>query len=561
MQKAVLSQIVSGLRDKTLTTCSKWASASVVLGKPFPGPLGYKYHPWTQGMMDSTASFNSGQKSAQMGYSIACLMWSLFQIAHHKESVMYLLPSKTPGATNFSATRFDPLLESSPKLASLFSDVKNVTIKRAGLATLYMLGANSRKDLKSSPTGKMVFDEFDEMPEENIPLAEARQDGQKNKQLWRISTPRYPGFGINSIYLESTQEHFFFPCPCCGKQIELNHDNLVCPAESIFDSLINDCHYICLECKNALTTPEDNHKDNVDAYAERKASLLKDGKWVVMGKPNPDHRGFYVNQFYSPTITPKEMGTMWLQSKVSKAKEQEYYNSKLGQAHEVEGARISDDQINKCQEKGFLRLDSSPTNTVITMGVDVGTWLHYEICAWKVPKWTNDLNTYSSCRVIAEGKLLTVMGFTNLDELMRQYQVNYCVIDANPEKTSSVAFAKRFWGFVSVCYYPNNMAGRSLTVDKTEGDFKVSVDRTYWLDIALGRFKTGTIDLPSDLSLEYRGHVKNIFRVYKEDANGHPIGMYLSKDDDHHAHARNYSEIALPLAASIVRNSDVGSFL
>jgi hypothetical protein len=561
MQKAVLSQIVEGLRSKTLTTCSKWASANVIMGKPFPGPLGYKFHPWTKDMMDSTASFNSGQKSAQMGYSVTCLMWSLFGIAFHKESVMYLLPSKTPDATNFSATRFDPILEASPKIAAMFSDVKNVSIKRAGLATLYMMGANSRKGVKSSPTGRMVFDEYDEMPDDIVALAEHRQDGQKNKQMWRISTPRYPGFGINVVYLESTQEHFFFPCPRCGKRIELGHDNLVVTAESIHDSEINNTYIKCLECQGALTTPEDNDKNNVDAYAERKADLLKDGKWAVTGKQDPDHRGFYINQLYSPTIRPVELAKIQLQARVNKAKEQEYYNSSLGQAHEVEGARILDSQIDACQIKNLPRLDKSPSNTIITMGVDVGTWLHYEICAWDIPAWTNDLNTYAKCRVIAEGKLLTVMGFTNLDELMRQYQVNHCVIDANPEKTSSIAFAKRFWGFVNVCYYPNNMAGKTLTVDKQDGDFKISADRTYWLDMALGRFKTGSIDLPRDLSLEYRGHVKAIFRVYKEDSHGQPIGMYLSKDDDHHAHARNYAEIALPLAASRVRNSDVGAFL
>jgi hypothetical protein len=45
----------------------------------------------------------------------------------------------------------------------------------------------------------------------------------------------------------------------------------------------------------------------------------------------------------------------------------------------------------------------------------------------------------------------------------------------------------------------------------------------------------------------------SIVRIYEKDVDGNPIGKYVKagSDDDHFAHARNYSEIALPLAASL----------
>jgi len=81
----------------------------------------------------------------------------------------------------------------------------------------------------------------------------------------------------------------------------------------------------------------------------------------------------------------------------------------------------------------------------------------------------------------------------------------------------------------------------------------VTVDRTSWFDMSLSRFRTKTISLPKDIPAEYRRHIKSIVRIYIRDSDGNPMGKYVkaSNDEDHFAHARNYSEIALPLSAGI----------
>ena len=101
------TQLATGLSRQSITTCSRWAEKVVRMGQPFPGPFSFKYHPWTREMHDSDAPVNVGQKSAQMGYTVTLLNRSLFTIDIKKNSVLYLLPTKTPDATDFSATRFD----------------------------------------------------------------------------------------------------------------------------------------------------------------------------------------------------------------------------------------------------------------------------------------------------------------------------------------------------------------------------------------------------------------------------------------------------------------------
>lgn len=488
-------------------------------------------------MHDSEAPVNVGQKAAQLGYSVTVLNKSLYEIDVNKRSVLYLLPTKTPDATDFSANRFNPLIEESPLLQDLFSDVNQVGSKRAGSAVLYVRGSNSRASLKSIPVSLIVFDEFDEMNAKNIPLARERMSGQMQKEEWLISTPTIPGAGINIEYRTSTQEHFFFKCPCCSRRIELTLENLIVTASDILDPRLADSKIICLECKNDLP------------QGMAKGEYLQSGIWVPTAEsPDPMRRGFYVNQLYSSTITPAELGKALLLADTNKAAEQEFYNSKMGLAHEVDGARVSEQILEPCFIPGYRKQEVSPPGRIITMGIDVGKRNHVEIDAWTLGSSSTDITSNAKCQLVWEG---TVDGFAPLYDLMRQYQVHSAVIDIFPEKSEATRFARAFWGFVKLCFYAKGMTGKLLSEVGDEDEFKINADRTYWLDNSLGRFKNRTIGLPVDLSTEYRGHVRNIVRTYKEDKDGLQTGTYVTTDgEDHFAHARNYAEIALLFAVS-----------
>jgi hypothetical protein len=539
-------KISTGLKRRAITTCSKWAESYVVLGGSFPGPFRTEHYPWMKGMLDSTARVNIGQKSAQMGYSVVALNKTLYTLDIERLSCLYLLPTKFPDATDFSSTRFNPMLEMSPHLASLFSDVKNINTKRAGSAALYIRGANSRSGLKSIPVSFIVFDEYDEMPEENIPLARERMSGQLKKQEWLISTPTAPEILINAEFLESTQEHFIFPCPSCSRHIELGEENLVVTADSILDTSIKDSHFICTQCKAVLPHAA-------------KPDFLSKAQWIPLGSKDYERRGFYINQLYSPTIEPFELAVAKLRALTNLHAEQEWYNSKLGLPHLTNGARVNDEQIEKAKHLGGGYTKGPRPAKIITMGVDVGRVLHFVIAAWHVKQMGNDLNVMSQCQVLAEG---SVESFDQLDRLIKDYQVYFTVIDSRPETRKAYEFAQRFFGRVKLCYYANNLKGsNAMNVPKEPGSHSVSVDRTSWMDMALGRFHNGTIMLPRDISQEYREHVKSPMRLYKEDATGHPVGYYKNKGPDHLGHAQTYAEIALPLAASLATNRDVSVFI
>jgi hypothetical protein len=535
-------RIGQGLKRRSLTKISEWATRYRIMGQPYPGPWSFDHHPWLREMHDSQAEYNHGQKAAQMGFTECGLNITFGNLDLFQRSVLYVLPATTPDATDFSASRFDPAIELSEHLAKLFTNVKNVGHKRAGSANLFIRGSRSRTGLKSVPCPIVIFDEVDEMTQEHIPLAYERASGQTFKQFWHFSTPTVDNFGINKLFVKSNQEHYFFRCPGCSKLIELTfEENFKLNEEEPTLS-----YYFC-KCGKVLS-----HEEKPE-YLKDKASGGT-GIWVPQNQINDGSRGFHIPQLYSCTVRPGEFAKTVLKARYDPAEEQELFNSKLGLPHVREGARITDYNIETCIGN-HSKKDPPPQLKIITMGVDVGSWLHYEVNQWNLTDgFCSDLNMRSHCKVLDEGK---VKNFDDLDKLMGNWQVLSCIIDANPERRKAQEFCHRFFGHIKMCFYARGMNGKHISQHE---DIKVSVDRTTWMDIALGRFQSKSIQLPQDVSQEYREMIKIPARIYEKDENGNPIGRYVG-EGDHAAHARVYNEIALLFAGALKLNKDVKSFL
>lgn len=545
-------RLTLGLKRSSIKTPAKWAREYRVMGKPFPGKWDFSHHPWLLEMHDSIAILNVGQKAAQMGYSETVINWTFAKIDLEGESALYILPT-ADDASDFSASRFDPALELSPHLSSLFSDVKNVGLKRAGSASFFLRGSKSKSKLKSVPVALIIFDEVDEMDQANIPLAMERTSGQPQKNIWMISTATAEGFGINKYFQPTTAETYFFKCPSCSKLITLEFPrNLTIGTDNPLDPALNKLRYHCHLCKAEL-----NHTKKPDLLKSKfdlSGGVDGTGIWVPANTSvDPeDARGFYIPQLFSCTISPKEMAQSAIKSKTNPLEEQEFYNSKLGLPYTPKGAKISDQDFEECTGE-FLKYSKDDSRSVITMGVDVGTWLHITIEQWTVGELKSiDISDSAKPKLLFEGK---VKEFEELDKFMSTYGIVFCVIDANPERRKATEFASRFYGKVRVCFYGRGCTGKLMKLGTDEPT--ITVNRTSWLDLSLGRFHNRTISLPKDLSLEYKENLKALVRILKKDADGNPVGRYINSDADHFAHSRNYSEIAFPLAIGTGQTEDV----
>lgn len=534
------TRLQHNLDRASVQSCSSWANMYRVMGKPFPGPYSFITHPWSKEMHDSRDEENIGMKAAQMGFTETVLNICFYNIDILKNDVLYLLPNAKPDAQNFSATRFDVALELSPHLKEMFSEVKNVGLKRAGSASMFIRGTQSESGVKNVSTPVIIMDEFEEMNQANIALAGERASGQLvgSIKIWKISTPGVFNDGIHKHFKNSTQNHFFFKCPSCSKFIEMTYpDNIEIVGEDESDPRVHESFYKCKDCGKKL-----DHETKRDWL-----SLSNGSKWVPQFN-NKNSIGWQIPQMYSMTMPAGKFAIAHFKALKDPAEEQQLWNSKMGLPHEVKGARVSDEEITSC-EQTYTMIDGAQTG-FNTMGVDQGKFLDVVISTWDFPQvYTEDINSMARKSVLRVFRFQGLNAFEQLDRLMFQYSIRHCVVDANPERREAERFAMRFPGRVSLCFYGNNVKGK--TINHNTNANTITVDRTNWLDQSLSRFRNKTAKLPVNLPREFKEHMKNQVRKYEKDKNGNDVARYISTGDDHFGHAWTYDELALPMSLGV----------
>ncbi len=134
---------------------------------------------------------------------------------------------------------------------------------------------------------------------------------------------------------------------------------------------------------------------------------------------------------------------------------------------------------------------------------------------------------------------------------MSLFSIRHCVLDANPERRKACEFAARHYGRVSLCFYGNNVKGKVINHNVAANT--ITVDRTNWLDQALGRFRNKTAKLPIDTPKFVKDQLKNQVRIYELDKNGNNVARYKTTGDgkDHFGHSWTYDELALPMSLGV----------
>lgn len=535
----------AGLVSRTLSTASRWVQHRRIMGEPLIGPYSFLYHPWCKEIHDSSAGFNTIMKAAQLGLTEVAINLAFYTVDVLKRDVLYVLPTAL-NASDFSKSRFNTALLHSPYLAELFTDTNTVGLKQAGGVNLYIRGSRGDSNLKSIPVSVLILDEADEMDQRAIWLALERLSGQLHKFVFSLSTPTIPNFGIHKLFLQGTQEHFYFKCPRCGRLTEfIFPDCLEICGETITDPNVKRSHLKCKECKGRV-----DH--------EEKPEFLKTGKWNPTVLVDDDHRSFYINQMYSYTVKPWELALAYFRGVGDEAAMVEFFNSKQGLPYIPDGGQVTDSEIERAIRRYFQETQRPDigTDRCIVMGIDQGKMNHVVVTEFTV-NGRGDLNAAANAKVLAAFKL-PGDDFETLDPLMREWQIKACVIDADPQINDARRFARRFPGYVYLCRYRRGVTGKELQVSEEDsGSPIVTVDRTNWLDASMGRFHSDRVHLPADTSLEFKDHIKALVRTYEKDEQGNPKAVYLNTGPDHFAHAFNYAEIALPLAAGIVSGGDV----
>jgi hypothetical protein len=528
------------LLESTLNDACRWACKRRF--QAFDGdiePYSIKDYPYLRGIYASKAPCNYIMKGAQMGLTELAINISLYVLCKLRKNAMYVLPTGEE-VEEFSRTRVMVAVKQSAFLLSVIDPT--IRTYQHDSFTLYMRGAKKDHNLKSVPVTAMILDEVDEVSDRAIQLALERLSGQSNPYLLMLSTPTYPGFGIDAKYQESTRNHFFFRCGGCNKKIELLYpESFVLCGDSESDLRTRESHWKCVECGRKI-----DDREKIELFA-------RTGGWESTNKgANPEYAGWWIHQGYSPKVTAARFAAAVHASRRSADAKRELYNSKLALPYSDDGAQITDKIITDCL-KGFTRDDGAKLQQkeLRILGADPGNPLYYAVCAFRFdPQLTGDVNDRTRSRLIAYGYLPEDTCWAELYRIFRDYGCRFAAMDIGGDARGSRSFTRRLSGFAMPVRYVTGRPARDINViDEEEACPVANVDRDNWLAATYNRFYDGRIELPSDITPEFRQHLKALVRETKVGANGVRSRVFRQQDgkEDHWAHALNYCELGLRL--------------
>lgn len=485
-------------------------------------PFSLDEYPWLEHIYNAIGSMPYHgraviKKGAQIGATEAVLNMA-FYVLDGRGSVFYALP---PGAIqgNFAHARVDPAIAASPHIAKMAEGgVGNVGLKTFSGFNLYIRSTHIAKgrptsaaQLSEAPADLLIIDEYDRVPQPAVPLCRDRLGDSRIAWEVDLSTPTYPGFGIDAEYAHSDQREPQIRCASCGGWHWLDWS-------LVREPIADDPHprLICPSCHTVI---------------ERMGMWNERARWMARN-PDSDVIGYWVPKLVSDRVS---LDYLWERSQAGRdVDRQAFWNSDMGLSYEPEGARMTRDVIAACVDP--LYADFPDRATWTAMGVDVGNVLHF---------WIKDRRPDGRERLVLAG---SVPEWEHLDVLMVQYGVQRCVVDDAPELRLDRAFQARHRGKVWLAQYVDSPEADLYRWDRRRG--VVKIERTKALEEAAARMGLMVDVLPQtwDSVSDIVEHLTANVKVPTERADGTMCYKYPpSGRPDHLHHAKVYCEAALSL--------------
>lgn len=476
------------------------------------------------------------KKSGQAGVSEWLISYAVHGCDQRNANVLYIFPTEGT-LSDFSTARLGPAIEASEYLQQIIvsgsgtggsKGSDRITLKRFRDRFMYLRGSlvepdGSAPKLKSVDADILILDEVDELDQRCPPIARKRLGHARadlGNVLW-VSTPTFPGYGIDAEYSDSDQREWLLPCPHCGHRQPLTIDQVVLEWDEIGRPLVwngqneNRVWVGCEKCYKEL-------------------DRLADGEWVAK-YPDNERAGFHITKLFSPhnrlIDVVKNLDTP------DETKRREAFNQDLGETYTPRGGNLTSEIIDACRRDYGHGPDRLHT---CCMGIDVGSVLH--VVVRTLPNFIN-----KETRQLYAGEAT----WETIHNLVAIYNPRTIVIDANPETSKAREFQSAYgWNRVWVAYYSNQPLG-TKQVEMMNWDIlqrKVSLDRTRIMDTTFAGFYGGKSTLPVHARniRDYYKQMRANIRVMKEvGTSGVEVATYIEHGADHYAHAEVYCMTAL----------------
>lgn len=520
---------------------SKWIATNTRDPLDPHKPWSFNKHEFQIAIADSTSPKTVVMKASQLGVSELIVRIVLALLAKLPgRHAMYTLPD-LQFAKKFSPTRFDPVINASPRLRALLADDPNSnTIKRIGDSYLYIGGAHSERQSISVPASILIHDEVAYSNQEVLGTYTSRlghlEEGQEI--VYSFSTPLLPETSIHKDYLLGTQEQYAIYHRACNTWVvidpilSLRIPKLNIPLDLLTKAdvtenpqHISNAYLECPHCKQPIS--QENLQD-----AQTRA-------WVPTIQ-NAAYRSFDANFLVLPAIkTPAKV----LRDRLNYGSTEKWLNFAIGRPADSSDNRISEAAI----EKAFCITDV-PTQQYSMLGMDVGKVCHLSVM---IPTHDNTLIVVHTELVKQDSDNNSAQTFINR---YKQFKGVQGVIDAGPEFTvTTYAQSQLPYNQVWGCYFTRGRGKSNLDYfEQKEQEGTVLAQRTKALDEFVAEFNKGKILLRRDdpNAPLIKSHLRALARITDQDATGDETSRWVSSgSDDHFFFGLFYSWLAYKMTS------------
>lgn len=442
-------------------------------------PIEFKDHRFLIDLYDDMHDDIVVKKSAQVGESVERIIKAIWCAKYLEANIIYVLPTKNV-VDEFVVPKVNPIVLANPVIRNMVS-TDSKSLKQIANRFIYFSGAFSESAAIMKSADILILDELDRMQNQSIvSMFDSRLQASKLGWKWRLSNPSQVNFGVDALYTDSDQRHWFVKCSHCGYEWFMDFEKE------------NNCHYVNQELKIYACGKCDKELTDRDR---------RNGRWIAK-YPSRHRHGYWISQMMAPWVSAKRILEQKEESPIDF-----FYNFVLGKAYTAQDLLVNRDNI--------LRA-AAPSNiprTMVAIGVDQDAGGQYYVCM--TPQGIFEHGYVDSWEKIEHLKLM--------------YKA-IVVCDPNPYQAMPKQMAAKYNDWY-LCYF-KNLDGLSA-VQWKEAEQVVYADRTRVIDIRANEIINARLlyrERPHQLE-DVISHWNNLYRTTEEKEDGRSKSVWIKKDD------------------------------
>lgn len=436
-------------------------------------------------------------KCSQVGATLAETFDDFFLAGKQGLNVIHTLQNSDV-IKGFVVPKVDPVIAINPDIKKMLkADSQN--LKQFNNNYVFFRGASTESQAINISADVLKIDELDRSDQKVVETFQSRLDYSSAKKIKRFSNPSSIGFGVDGLWQDSDQRHWFVTCSHCNHEWYMD-----------FFQAADKPHYVDQE--RHIYACGKCHKEIYTADRIR-------GRWVQRYPLRAKRHGYWFSQMMSPWFTASQIIDKYEGTSLDV-----FYNFTLGKAYTPSDLIVNRETILRaCAPSSIAKLN-------VVMGVDQN--VNEQIWVAGTPQG-----------IFAHGR---TKSWEELEDLKLRWNA-VVVCDPNPYPTKPKQLAAKYNDFY-LCYFKQQIDGMSLLQWK-EPESIVYADRTRLLDTVANEITEARLlfrEHPYALE-DYIADWSNLYRTTVESADGHIRSTWLKKEnkESDFSFATAYMRIAL----------------